>query len=558
MKKIIILILLSLFPITTFAQSPWLRDLTTASNTPIIAIDNASLASAIANAVPGDHIIARAGTYSGEFIINRSGTPEHLILIEAEGEALLNGGFRINGHDVFVKGFHITGGGLPINGFNLFCKDCGVINNVIHDQSDISGGQLNIGAWNTGQQIVYGNILYHPSSEVQQHNIYTQNRFSQYGYKYFVGNYIADAAPGNSFLFHAYGQGTYVSGYWLEKNVFKTGSALIGSQSDIEPDHDQVWNGNFFYDAIHRTGYQRPTHYRSEGNYLGKSQLVSMRHWGDPEVVWPELSGPIVIKNNTFAYPKNNGQQIQVTTYSYAEPCATGKAADCPRKEGVRIRSDNDVDFNTYIPFFKGFLKADAATGQGFTDLGLWRAKTSAAGKMFDEHSTVVASEPTRQFYIQNEYDTSRGFLVVYNWQNLDAITFTHAGNLAIYDVKNSFGTPIASGVDNVSIPLSGEFSTFLVKITEPEYGLEDAHNDLESCLTAAKTQANPKLKYRYLRDCDQPVSDKCEDAGLQAPHDGLESCLTEAKTKLDPTAKYRFLRNCTQIVSDECEDGMN
>jgi len=490
----------------TFPAPLNIRDVTTA----------AELSGAISTAMPGDLIRVQAGTYAGVFNPVKPGTAANPIVIQANGHVVINGGFKMDAAFTYVRDFEITDAPLHQSGFDLYCHDCGAINNVIHGLNSGVG----IGAWNTGAgQLVYGNIIYAQNSvDNNPHNIYTQNDFSKSGYKYFVGNYIADPAPtGSTFNFHAYGQQTYVSGIYLKNNIFANGSTLIGSWSALQPDHHQVVDTNYFWNADMRFGYKRPTWFNAFGNYFGKSYLRSVLQWGSPEVLYPSLVGASIFKNNTIAYPV--GHSIEFEAYSYADSCSvTLPNGDpdpaCPRKDGVNIRPDNDFDLNTYIPGFSSSFFAGGVNNGNVTSLSQWQTLTETAGKKFDANSTIIASEPTRQFYIQNELDLSRGFLVVYNWQNLPSITFSHPGALEVRPVKDSFGASIASGNDSVTVPLSGQFQTFVIKVTAaPVYTLEQAHADLERCLTIAKAQKSATDKYRSLRDCVQIVSDKCEDA---------------------------------------------
>jgi len=76
----------------------------------IFVSNGAQLASALAAAMPGDHIVLNDGTYTGSFQITRSGTNAAPIVIRAAnlGRAYLTGSLTLSGSDVWLYGTTCT------------------------------------------------------------------------------------------------------------------------------------------------------------------------------------------------------------------------------------------------------------------------------------------------------------------------------------------------------------------------------------------------------------------------------------------------------------------
>lgn len=447
------------------ASNPWVINLPTICTQNVS--DSAGLTSKLSTAIPGDVICLDNGTYTGVFSTSKSGTSISPIVIQAKDHATISGNVKLNNEYNYLLKMEVTGGS-GTSGIDLFCKNCGVINNVVHGVN----GAVGIGAWNTGPgQVIYGNIVYSqiPNNN-NPHNIYTQNSYNANGYKYFVGNYVGSVPPtGNTFNFHAYAQGSYISGYWLQQNIFNNGQMLIGSWSSVQPDHHQVYKQNYNYKADVRMGYKRPTWFEATDNYLGRSYFESIHQWGSPEVLFPQLAGPTIFKNNTLV---NSGNALRMTAYSYADPCSVtlpdgSPDPACPRKEGVGIRSDNDMDSNKYVPNFVGSFWAGGVQNNNVTDLQVWRNLSKAAGKEFEINSTTAPSEPSKYFYTQNEYDPLRGHLAVFNWQNLPTVPVTLPKPADIRAIEDPYGPIVVSCLTYPCNVPAAEFSAFLVTLKD-------------------------------------------------------------------------------------------
>jgi hypothetical protein len=511
-KSSVFVVMILFLSVISFAQSKvWQGKFPDPIRT--VPVDTpAKLTAAIANALPGDNIVlADAVTFKGVFTFTKAGTETNPILVTSDGQASVNGSFKLTNtspHTYIVGNYGIKffqDDPLVKNALiTLQCTNCGAINNFI---KNTVGGNVGIGAWNTGNQIVYGNIII----AAAEHGIYTQNNYTKYGYKRFAMNYVADAAlTTNTYNFHAYGENVYVSGFWLEKNIFENGQVLIGSRSTIEPDHDLVFKDNFFYKAALRPGYHRPTFYDATGNYLGRCGLVAAYTWGSPESVFPQFAKPSTFKNNTVVFPTG----FNVGTNSYAATCSPPSPSDCVQKSGVSLIPGTDFDNNVYIPEFKGWSNIDGVSS-GCQTLSCWQQKSK-----MEASSTIAATEPLKSTFLQNEYDSTLGFLVVYNWTNSASLVYTALGSISVHRAKEPFAAPIATGKNSVTIPLASEFETFLVKTISipppPPYTHAQIQQDLQACLDAAKLQPTSTLKYRSLRDCVQKVVDKLEDYTLR------------------------------------------
>jgi hypothetical protein len=401
-------------------------------------------------AQPGDLIQLTNGTYLGTFVLHKAGTIENPIVIKGLGRVGFNGGFRVRARNNYIMGIEFSGGR---TGIDLFCAECGAINNVIHDVV----GSPGLGAWDYGaNQVIYGNIIYKqvPNNN-NPHNIYTQNRFTENGYKYFISNVVVDVATENTFNFHGYTEGGYTSGFHLERNVFANGTVLVGSTSNKEPDHHHLLRQNYFYKADARIGYHVPIQFKFQNNYLGRSTLRTEYMWGTGETTYTNLlTEPSEITGNTIVLPERF--HMHLGTANSSQPAG-----------GPRFRPGDISNNNRFIKPGKGFYSLNAgglfyATITGIVD---WRDYTQESGGMaFDINSVEVPSEPTKQFFIQNEYDPNRGFLVVYNWKKMQGITFQHPGTFDVFRVRQPFGPPVVTGTNSVRVPLSGEFEVFLVK----------------------------------------------------------------------------------------------
>ena len=430
-------------------SAPYLRSFNTIRQ--VNVSNTEELRKAINTAKPGDSIQLTNGTYAGLFVLHKAGTPENPIVIRAVNRVVFNGGFKIKAKNNYVMGIEFTGGNIP--GVDLYCSDCGAINNVIHHQN----GNIGLGAWNYGSgQVIYGNIIYQQIAKNNNpHNIYAQNKWSEFGYKYFVGNVIFDVATESSFNFHGYTEGGFNSGMHVERNVFANGALLIGSASREEPDHHHIVKQNYFYQSDARLGYKRPIQFKFQNNYLGRSSLKTEWLWGAGESTFaPLLAESSEITGNSIVFPLKYHWYL-------------GTAVSGQPQGATRFRAGDVSDNNRFIKSSR-LLNTLNVGGLFYANVGGlidWRDYTLTSGGMvLDAHSTEAATEPTKQFYIQNEYAPARGFLVVYNWKKLKTINFQKQGKFGVFRVTSPFGPPVIIGTNSVNVPLTGEFEVFLVK----------------------------------------------------------------------------------------------
>jgi hypothetical protein len=414
--------------------------------------------SAINSSLPGDLYWLMPGTYTGQRKFIRAGTSTKPIVWRGQSGAIINGGLELNASYNWVWGLEVkdTGGLGNLDGITLYGNGSHAINNIVHDIK----GRVGIGAWNTGSgQVIYGNIVYKqiPNNN-NPHNIYTQNNYLTYGWKYFVQNMVLDSwdATQSTYNFHAYAQGSFYSGYHVEKNIFRRGKFLIGG-TNLPADHEVV-NSNYFYDAPVLFGWSIPTQVTFTNNYVGKGFLDTRYFWGLGESKFT-IPGPSVYTGNSIMKP--SGNHIQFRTAAYLPNLCLG----CPK-----IRSGDSFNSNTYSSPFNATFHADNYNA-GTVSFTTWKSLTQGAGNPFDASSTVVQSVSDKVVVLKNEYESGRGNLAIYNWslsstKTVDLSSILQSGNsFKVLDPRN-MGTPVAQGVYTgpVNIPTSGkEFLALLV-----------------------------------------------------------------------------------------------
>jgi hypothetical protein len=416
------------------------------------------LTTAMNTSVAGDLYWLTPGTYTGQRKFTRAGTSSHPIVWRGQSGAIIDGSIELYTTYNWIWGLEVkdpTGVGTT-DGITTYGTGSHVINNIVHDIK----GRVGISAWNTGPgHVIYGNIVYKqiPVNN-NPHNIYTQNDFATRGYKYFVQNMVLDSwdATGSSYNFHAYTQGNSISGYWVEKNIFRRGKFLIGGTN--LPADNEVVNQNYFYDAPILFGWSIPTQVKFTNNYLGKGYLDTKFFWGVGEVRYT-IPGPSTYTGNTIIRP--SGNHIRFRTAAYTPNLCLG----CPR-----IRSGDSFNNNTYSSTFNASFHADNYNA-GTVSFTTWKSLTQGAGNAFDANSTVVTSFPNKIVVMANEYETGRGNLAIYNWSLTSTVTvdlsaiLQNGNSFKILDPRN-MGTPIVQGVYSgpVNVPTSGnEFMALLV-----------------------------------------------------------------------------------------------
>jgi hypothetical protein len=411
--------------------------------------------------VPGDLYWLKAGTYAGGHTISRPGTSAHPIVFRAlpGQQVVLDGAIDVTGAHNWIWGFEIKDpdGSANMPGIQLHAAGVHIINNIVHDIY----GDIGIGAWNSGSgQVVYGNIVFKQiANGMNPHNIYTQNNYSQYGYKYFVGNMLLDSwdANSNSYNFHAYTENSHITGYHLEKNIVRRGRFLIGGYGD--PVQNEVLRGNYFYDSPILFGWRRPTQIKFENNYLGKASLETEYYWGAGEQQYPQPA-PNVYTGNEI-YNPSGMLHIRFRTSAYIN----GNRCDgCPP-----IRSVDTFNNNKYSSNFSATFHANNQNA-GTVNFTTWKSKAAAAGNAFDTNSQLISSAPNKVAVIANEYESGRGHIAIYNWTAANTISVNLSpvvANGANYVIKNPRNnTIVLQGTYNgpVNIPTGGsQFLALLV-----------------------------------------------------------------------------------------------
>ena len=417
--------------------------------------DPMRLVSAVQSAQPGDLYLLHAGDYPGGWFINRAGTSENPIVYRAApGErARIIGVMRLTAPYNWIWGLEITD---PDNiapyhdGVGVYTSNVRLINNVIHHHCDDNG----LGAWNTGEgQVYYGNIIYmngcNPTmtpdgSRLRHpHNVYTQNDFDRNGLKYFVGNIVMDEGCANGCTsFAAYTEGSEISGYVVENNIFANGVTLHGGYA---PAGNIAYRNNTFYNAQMRFGYRDPVQFEFTGNYLGESRFTTEWFWAADSY----KTGANVVTDNTFASVELSFQTTLVVR-RWIDP------GDPP------IDTDDVWDRNTYFGTFSGRLAANRDS-EGFGSVSEWQELTDSAGNAFDRQSTVQP-EVTQPYVIvyPNEYEPDTVYIAVYNWSNAGSVTVNLPGSHVVYNADDLFGTPAAVGANQLHIPMTETFGVFV------------------------------------------------------------------------------------------------
>jgi hypothetical protein len=417
-----------------------------------------SLSTAMNSAVPGDLYWLTPGTYSGQKTFTRDGTASNPIVWRGQSGAIIAGGIDLYAAHNWAWGLEVTdpNGNGNKDGITLYGIGSHAINNIVHDIK----GRVGIGAWNSGSgQVIYGNIVYKqiPSNN-NPHNIYTQNNFAAFGWKYFVQNMILDSwdATQSTYNFHAYTEGNYISGFHVEKNIIRKGKFLIGGTN--LPADNEVVKENYFYDSPVLFGWNIPTQVKFTNNYLGLGWLDTRFFWGAGEQVY-NIPDQSVYTGNSIIKPTN--QHVQFRTAAYMPNWCVG----CPK-----IRSGDSFNNNTYSSPFTATFWADN-NDDGVVDWNTWKTDTQNAGNAFDTNSTVISSIPDKVVLLANEYESQRGELAIYNWslsstQSVDLSSILPNGtDFVVLDPRN-MGNPVYQGTYTapVNIPTSGkEFLALLV-----------------------------------------------------------------------------------------------
>jgi len=325
------------------------------------------------------------------------------------------------------------------------CRGVKLINLVIH------GGGQGIGAWQDAHDLeICGCIIYHNgwTGSNQGHGIYTQNKE---GTEVIRDNFIFHQL-GTGYGIHAYGSAkAFVNNFVFEGNVAfcnQGNNILIGGGS---PSERIVVRQNFAYAGNGvRIGYT--AHNRDavvEDNYFASHCRVN--NWDEFTFRRNIIVAAAPIALDVKMLPRLPRYEWDDNTYYCTRASAT--------------------------PFT--LVGADRSASLSFAQ---WREQTG-----FDAGSTFIATRPqgTKVFVRPHPYEQGRANIIVFNWDNHDAVDVDLGAILApgdayeVRDVQNWFGKPVAAGVwrggairipmrlTEVELPVTrAEF-----KHTPPEFG---------------------------------------------------------------------------------------
>lgn len=492
LKLIFALVLLvSLFSLTTtFAQditsNAWYSNFTPVRERYIAegaagtgTFDNPmSLQSALDTAQPGDLYWIFQGTYSGDIDFRRDGTATAPIVFRAYPghHVRFQGSITVYADYNWLWGLDISdpNGLVNLTSVGLYAPGIRLINNYIHDKPYHNG----VGAWDYGAgQVLYGNIIRHNgyASTGHPHNIYIQNDFAKYGYKYVVNNIVMEEACDGCPIFQGYAEGdAVVTGLHVERNIFAQGTVLFGGFGI--PSDRHIVRQNHFYDAKVQFGYRRPSQAEFTSNQLYRSRLFAEWFWGAGEVLYSQTA-PNVFTGNTILAPSDTHVRLRTSAY-FADN----------RYEGIPALQPTDTfNNNTYSSPFNASFYANGQEISGAT-FDQWKAATLAAGNAFDTNSQVIAMPTAPQVtIIPNEYEPGRANISIFNFSKAAQVAVDLASVVAqgssftIYNAQNMFGTPVATGkyAGPVNINMAGqEFGAFVV-ISQRPVGTDPAADGL-------------------------------------------------------------------------------
>jgi hypothetical protein len=342
--------------------------------------DPVTLAAALASprVIPGDTLLLRAGTYSGNYNVNVSGNAANWITIRPyqNERAIVNGQFRINSDYVRVIGLESVNNTVRDRsntvgtvGFDCLGNYNEIINCAIrdHDQG------ITTGAVKTGH-IYYGNLVYFNGWDTGWgHGTYPQNNAGNT--KTIKRNVFIDNF---GYGIHAYGGSGQVSDFIVDGNVcaengapraVATTNILIGGSSGLD---GLILRNNLTY--------------KREGTLEGRTQIG----YGTGNQALD-----VSVYDNYFVSPRDCLVFVDVTPTRY--------------------------DGNTII----GWANT--------TDLATWTNNTNTSGHASDP--VVYPTTNNQTFLTSNEYDANRAQLTIYNW------TLGNTVNVDVSSVFGASGT---------------------------------------------------------------------------------------------------------------------
>lgn len=393
---------------------------------------------------PGDTIWIRQGVYNGAFVSRLMGSralpiivrgyPGERVILDGNGIGWQKSALRIEGSWTWYRDFEITNSNqytfanARSHSVEVFGPHTKLINLVIH------GTGQGPGFWTQAVDAeIYGCIVFSngwlAADRGHGHGIYTQNNT---GLKQIRDNMFFNHFGYN---FHAYGSSnSRINNYFVQGNVFFNGDFLAGGNT---PAQDIRIENNTFYRAPVGLGYGNPENKNLvfSNNIVG-SHMVA-RYWEGGR-----------IHGNTVVPLDATVQDPGIAVYL--------------RPNGGK--ADFDIDENTYTrgPAKDGF-DFTFNSGEGVRAMRFqgWQALG------FDANSKYLntARPYENQVILKgNEYDSNRGHLVIFNWQNLDEVevdllplNLRHGDVYEIRNIQNYFEETMSGIFDGspVKVPMN-------------------------------------------------------------------------------------------------------
>jgi hypothetical protein len=427
-----------------------------------------NLQSALNALQPGQTLLVPQGVYSGDYRSNAHGTAQQRITIQAEGHVVI-GGIYLDGDYTTLDGFEVTApnrayaaptaSGDWASGVEMHGAGIHVINNVIHDQAYRNG----LGAWSTGSgQLIYGNIIYRNGLQPNgvfnhPHNIYTQNNGALYGEKVFEHNLVFEpGCTSNCFGLHGYGSSAaYNTHVTFTENAFLSPTTVTsGLMGTGQPAHDLTFEGNWFRWYQLMIGYTRPGVARFTNNRMLGGNFRQEHFWTS------QLEAPLrphawTVTGNTF---------INTRLYLITERMVNCNPNCAVQGGGIAPIDPADAwDFNQYLgPWISSDMKFSGTCCWSGT-FANWSSKTG-----FDVNSTTgaVPTQPDIAYW-PNEHDGSV-YVVVFNYANAPTVTLSFPDKVAtVFSARDRWGTPVASGESSVDVPMSADYSAYVVELSD-------------------------------------------------------------------------------------------
>ncbi len=326
-----------------------------------------TIQAALTNAQPGDKVLVYTGTYRGTVSTLRDGASTDRIMIQANGEVVLRGGFNIEHKYITIEGFEITSDGQTAFSLSQNADYCEIINNNIHDfgkgraitMPRSTGtpthptGCLIKGNWIHGQNNANLYVILGGANHVIEDNeigpgVIREDAFRPFGDNHIIrNNYLHDitSGGGHTDVFQVF----YIKGWRVRNLIFEKNTVINWEGQawmvDCTPDSETIIIRNNIFQNIRGAGisycprtkvYNNVFHETGYGN-VGRAVFIRSRS--------PRGSGKhSEIKNNIFS-------------------CTGGRRGGWYSVES-EARSTFEADYNLAFPFRRGFNEAHGVNGQ--------------------------------------------------------------------------------------------------------------------------------------------------------------------------------------------------